>query len=211
MEVPFGRLNSAHALFLAELAVSMFHPTSTMFSVITRVLTRTSYLDEMTIPLVKQLIMNGSPLMEKSKATWLHRYLVGSLRAPNDVHLFVKDHIFEVCMHLAANQFQELEVSWLAMSLIHRASLIPRASRMLTDESGLLAWLAKYIVHETRLMKTALTRRKLRYHSELLQLAQHAWNNLIKWKGVLERGNMYERKERETELNLSKGSMQYFC
>jgi Nucleolar pre-ribosomal-associated protein 1 len=148
LETPFTRLPAVHAVFLAEAALLISHPSHPMFGPISKARLKTAMLDVSLVPLFRQTILSGSQ-DARVERSWLLRLLRAGLRSSADARVYLKQYIFELIMGLHDAVFNDSGTSSLALGVILAACSVPRAARELVERGGLVGWLASRAVNAT--------------------------------------------------------------
>ena len=186
---PFHRFPSIHAVFAAECAHVLFQPASESFPVATKHLCKSSSMD------FKRIISVGASKGKNPQQHqgWVQRLFVCGLRSSADVYLYSKAHVFEVSMGLAASHQQPNRD--LAVLLVHQASSIPKAARVMAESCGGVAWLVRGILEQRQ-------RRGRGEDIKSLEMLERAWRNMGSWKSIVDRGNGRSRENAQRELRL---------
>jgi len=141
LETPFSRLPAIHAVFLAEAALLVSHPSHPMFGPMSRAQLKTVTLDVSLVPLFRQTILSGSQ-DARFERSWLLRLLRAGLRSSADAHVYLRQYVFELVMSLYDAAFVDSGTLSLALGVILAACSVPRAARELVERGGLIGWLA---------------------------------------------------------------------
>ena len=140
-ETPFFRLPAVHAVFLAEAALLVSHPSHPMFGPVSKARLKTVTLDVSLVPLFRQTILSGSQ-DARLERNWLLRLLRAGLRSSADARVYLRQYVFELVMNLYDAVFVDSGTSSLALGVILAACSVPRAARELVERGGLVGWLA---------------------------------------------------------------------
>ena len=141
IETPFTRLPAVHAVFLAEAALLVSHPSHPMFGPISKARLKTATLDVSLVPLFRQTILSGSQ-DARIERSWLLQLLRAGLRSSADARVYLRQYIFELVMGLYDAAFIDSTTSSLALGVILAACSVPRAAREMVERGGLVGWLA---------------------------------------------------------------------
>jgi hypothetical protein len=141
LETPFTRVPAVHAVFLAEAALLVSHPSHPMFGPMSKARLKTATLDVSLVPLFRQTILSGSQ-DARVERSWLLRLLRAGLRSSADARVYLRQYIFELVMSLYDAVFVDSGTSQLALGVILAACSVPRAARELVERGGLVGWLA---------------------------------------------------------------------
>jgi len=199
---PFEKISAAHAIFAAEASVALLSPTCDSYPFVTKYIASEPFMNKMKLPLVKSLLHSGNPKIERVHRVWLFNFLVSGLRTSQDVALYQNNHLLEVAMN-SVESYDPFGVSELALSMIHRACLIPRAARSLAEDSAIISWLGQYISFHVRIGVEELTITL----ASRIQMAVNALQILSSWKGVIERGSVKDREQAKSEIALALESL----
>ncbi|KAL4518589.1 hypothetical protein Ndes2437B_g00681 [Nannochloris sp. 'desiccata'] len=148
LETPFTRLPAVHAVFLAEAALLVSHPSHPMFGPVSKARLKTATLDVSLVPLFRQTILSGSQ-EARVERSWLLRLLRAGLRSSADARVYLRQYIFELVMSLYDAVSVDSGTSSLALGVILAACSVPRAARELVERGGLVGWLSSRAASST--------------------------------------------------------------
>lgn len=196
IEAPFQRIPAVHAIYAAETSVALFNPTSLLYSSITKSLTKAPQLDCNSIPQMLKFMLRNSPHL--AERHWLEKMLICGLRTANDVFLYQKSHIFEICMYVASASHENKCSKRLSLLLLERACHIPKAARVMAESCGLPSWLVKKIIDDS----VICTELRLNSAIDSLRISVNAWKAMCSWKSVT-RGSKRDQYHIQEDLMLS--------
>lgn len=194
----FQQLRRIHALLAAEILVVIFRPESPMFSLLSKHLTNSAFLDHTRLPFLKA----GFSFRGTDERMWFQKLLISGIRSAEDIFLYYKAHIFEVVMNLASSTHNN--DSELAVLLIQKAASIPKGSRVMSQSCSLMSWLAltmNYMVNGGD--------EESKKHS--IALLHDTWTLMSLWRGTLHRGSDRDRTNAARELRIAKMRLTTQC
>lgn len=202
LPAPFARIPAAHAAFAAEAAIVLSHPATAMYLTVNKALQKSAFIDFGTVPLFRKLVHSGSTTAREERL-WLLRLLLAGLRTSDDARVYRRQYIFELTMDLAGATVADPKAAHLALSLLCRATSVPRAARELAESSGLMPWLAEVAIRNADSALDAVRASEGEAELKSAKGALRALWHLTNLRGVIGSGPSLRRRQAVQDFSLA--------
>nr|GLL17945.1 uncharacterized protein LOC109190705 isoform X2 [Ipomoea trifida] len=144
IEEDWQKIPSVTAIFIAEASFVLLDPSHDHYATITKHLMQSPSVNLKSIPLFQNLLWSDS-VSFRTERLWILRILYSGLNTDDDVHIYIRNSIFETLLSFYVSPLADNESKELIIQTVKKSAKFPRMARHLIENCGLISWLSSVV------------------------------------------------------------------
>ncbi|CAH9077203.1 unnamed protein product [Cuscuta europaea] len=144
LEEDWQKIASVTAIFIAEASFVILDRSHDRYSTITKQLMRSPSASFKGIPLFQDSFWSNS-VNFRTDRLWILRLLYSGLNTDDDVHIYIRNSIFETLLSFYMSPLADNETKELIMQIVKKSTKLSKMVRHLIEHCGLISWLSSVV------------------------------------------------------------------
>ncbi|VFQ63467.1 unnamed protein product [Cuscuta campestris] len=150
VEEDWQKISSVTAIFIAEASLVLLNRSHDRYSTITKHLTRSPSMSFKGVPLFQDSFWSNS-VSFRTDRLWILHLLYSGLNTEGDVHIYIRNSIFETLLSFYVSPLADNESKELIIQIVKKSTKLPKMVRHLVEHCGLVSWLSSVVTRYCRI------------------------------------------------------------